>query len=475
MRTSRIIPAGILSMLVAFNLLTTVRAEDDLWKTDFEAAKAKAKAEKKFLLVDFTGSDWCGFCIKLRDEVFTKDAFKNEAPKQFVLVELDFPHEKKLPDELKAQNDKLGKQYKINGYPTICLMDPEGQVMARIVGYAPGGPEKYLERLADLQKVWESVVQLKAQLAGVQGLDRAKLLDQLVDAYENKLSNPIDELKTWGEEIVALDVDNKAGLKNKYLCRNILAEAEKLANQGKFADAVAELEKAIVLEGLANGQKQDILLKQGMLQFQLKNFAAALAAMKKAEEADPKSDSVAMIKSRIAMFTTVIDSQASMAKDMEGLEKSEGIDRAKLLDKLIQANTKLQMYGAAKATPAEVAKWTQEIIDLDSDNAAGLKNKYEFNKSLNDANALAREKKFDEGLAAIDKALAIAGVAPEQLQEGWMAKGTNYLMQKNFEKALESFNKGLEVAPQGPRSGVLKYYVQMVEQQQKKAAEQKKD
>ena len=94
-------------------------AAEGLWQTDFKAAQAKAKEEKKYLLVDFTGSDWCGWCIKLHNEVFDKEPFKAEAPKQFVLVELDFPHEKELSDDLKKQNKELAEKYKVEGFPTV--------------------------------------------------------------------------------------------------------------------------------------------------------------------------------------------------------------------------------------------------------------------------------------------------------------------------------------------------------------------
>ena len=180
------------------------------------------------------------------------------------------------------------------------------------------------------------------------------------------------------------------------------------------------------------------------------------------------------IKGRITMLTAIVEGQAAITKKMEGLEKSAGIERAKLLDELIQANAKLQMYGAAKLTPAEVSKWTAEIVELDADNSAGLKIKYEFAKALGEASMLARTKKFEDGLAAIDKALAISGVTPEQKQEGLMARGTNYLIQKNYEKSLESFKQAEEAAPQGPRVAIIKYYIKSVEQQQKKAAEQSK-
>ncbi len=471
MKMSHFIPAGLVSLLVCMGVFAgSVRAEDGAWQTDFEAAKAQAKAENKIMLVDFTGSDWCGFCIKLHDEVFNKDAFKDDAAKKFVLVELDFPHEKKLPDELKAQNEKLGKEYKVNGYPTVCMMDAEGKIIAKFVGFGPGTGDKYLTRLVDVPNVWASVLKLKSELDGAKGIDRAKLLDQLVDAYENKLSNPIDEVQDWSKEIIALDTGNKAGLKNKYECRLIVADAEKLGKEKKFDEAVAALDKALALDGLSGDQQQEVLFKQGMFQFSLKDFNAALETMKKAADAAAEGDLSQQIKNRIAMFTMVVEGQAKMAKDMEELDKAAGLDRAKLLDKLIQANSKLQMYGAAKATPAEVAKWTAEIVDLDPDNAAGLKVKYEFSKILAEARTLAREKKFEEGLAALDKALALEGITPEQKQEGLMAKGTNYLLRKDYEKSLDSFQKAQEAAPQGRFARTAKVYMTIVGQQQKKAA-----
>ena len=128
--------------------------------TDFEAAKASAKAQGKYLLVDFTGSDWCGWCIKLKSEVFSKAHFKTEAPKNFILVELDFPRSKKLPPKLIEQNNKLREKYNVRGFPTILLMDADGKVFAR-TGYRANGPKKYVGYLNFL-------------------VDRKKLVDKLL-------------------------------------------------------------------------------------------------------------------------------------------------------------------------------------------------------------------------------------------------------------------------------------------------------
>jgi thioredoxin-related protein len=119
------------------------------WETDFAAAKKRAKAEKKAMLLDFTGSDWCGWCMRLQKEVFATPEFKKYAKTQLVLVEVDFPRNKPLPRKEKEQNDKLGEEYHVQGYPTIILLNSDGGEVAR-TGYKEGGPENYIAHLKEL-------------------------------------------------------------------------------------------------------------------------------------------------------------------------------------------------------------------------------------------------------------------------------------------------------------------------------------
>lgn len=119
------------------------------WMTDFDAAKAKAKAEGKPLLVNFTGSDWCGWCIKLVDEVFSQKAFQEYADKSLVLVEIDFPRRKEISAELKAQNEALAKTYGIRGFPTILVMDADAKVL-KSTGYRRGGAEAYVSHIKQI-------------------------------------------------------------------------------------------------------------------------------------------------------------------------------------------------------------------------------------------------------------------------------------------------------------------------------------
>jgi thioredoxin-related protein len=100
-------------------------------------ALAKGKAEKKCVLLDFTGSDWCGPCIEMKKVVFSKPEFATYADKNLVLVEVDSPHHKSQPEELKQQNERLKKQYGVDksGWPTVVLLDPDGKILGRIEGY----------------------------------------------------------------------------------------------------------------------------------------------------------------------------------------------------------------------------------------------------------------------------------------------------------------------------------------------------
>ena len=138
-----------LSILFSFLLGSTAFAASGLWMTDFEAAQKKAAAENKAMLVDFTGSDWCGWCIKLDDEVFSEEAFQDYAAESLVLVEIDFPRSKPQTDELKAQNKALAEKFGIQGFPTILIFTPNGDLIEK-TGYRRGGADAYVDHLKEI-------------------------------------------------------------------------------------------------------------------------------------------------------------------------------------------------------------------------------------------------------------------------------------------------------------------------------------
>jgi protein disulfide-isomerase len=128
-------------------LFCCAHAADSAWLTDLPQAQAQAKTENKIVLMDFTGSDWCGWCMKFKKEVLDTKPFQDYAAKNVVLVELDFPHQKEQSDDLKKANAALKAKYKITGFPTFVVLDQQGKEIGRQVGYKPGGPEAFIASL----------------------------------------------------------------------------------------------------------------------------------------------------------------------------------------------------------------------------------------------------------------------------------------------------------------------------------------
>jgi len=129
-----------------------LRADDGTWLTSVSDATAQAKKESKLVLLNFTGSDWCSWCKKLDAEVFTKAEFGDYAKKNLVLVEVDFPNQKKLPADLVKANSALKDKYKITGYPTLIVLKPDGTVVWTQVGYMEGGPKAVIAKLDEAKK-----------------------------------------------------------------------------------------------------------------------------------------------------------------------------------------------------------------------------------------------------------------------------------------------------------------------------------
>lgn len=121
-------------------------AELEGWTPDLKKAFEQAKKEKKQVLVEFTGSDWCPPCIAMRKNVFSKKEFVEKASKDYVLVELDFPNGDKA---LKEKNEPYAKQYKIEGFPTVILMDPEGKEFTRFFASEYPKTDDFLKHLKD--------------------------------------------------------------------------------------------------------------------------------------------------------------------------------------------------------------------------------------------------------------------------------------------------------------------------------------
>ncbi len=120
-----------------------------VWHTSMRAAMAAARAERKVILVNFTGSDWCPWCIRLHDEVFSQPPFMDYAARQLILLTVDFPRKKWQTPAQKRENADLARRYGIEAYPTILLLDPDGRVIGQ-TGYRKGGAVPYVDHLRSM-------------------------------------------------------------------------------------------------------------------------------------------------------------------------------------------------------------------------------------------------------------------------------------------------------------------------------------
>jgi protein disulfide-isomerase len=121
-------------------------SSETAWLPDFDAALALASEQNKHVLVDFSGSDWCGWCIKLDKEVLSQESFVEFADENLILVMVDFPRYKPQSAEQKQANEALARKYGVRGFPTVLIFNPQGELIEQ-TGYQRGGPEAYIEMI----------------------------------------------------------------------------------------------------------------------------------------------------------------------------------------------------------------------------------------------------------------------------------------------------------------------------------------
>jgi thiol-disulfide isomerase/thioredoxin len=248
---------------------TDTVASHGAWITDFALAKERAAAENKSILMDFTGSDWCGWCIRLHEEVFDFPEFQEYAEENLILLELDFPRGKRLPAELVAQNEELQERFAVEGFPTILMLDAEGRPFGR-TGYQAGGPAAYVKHLAEMLDVRTARDEALAAAEKAEGLEKAKHLGEAISALPEDVLFP--SYRPIIDEIVALDAKDEAGLKTKFgglilqqqldvkladiqnLIRRSNDEEEILAEFAKLETEFAEYQAGLVEIKLLKGQ-----------------------------------------------------------------------------------------------------------------------------------------------------------------------------------------------------------------------------
>ena len=204
-----------LAVAAALSAAAAFAALPDGWTDDFDAAKKQAAEEGKRLLVDFSGSDWCGWCKRLDNEVFSQKDFVSKAKKNFVLVLIDSPQDKSILSEKAAkQNPGLVKKYNINGFPSVLIMDAEGNTLHR-TGYRQGGAKAYLKHLDDVAVMLATKEKLSKEVDGL-GKGSAKRLEK-IDAALAKLDNDmLEDCEDYINELLTNDPSGKYAKKYPY-------------------------------------------------------------------------------------------------------------------------------------------------------------------------------------------------------------------------------------------------------------------
>lgn len=191
----------------------SAKAANPDWLTDMQKAQEIAAKEKKDLLINFTGSDWCSWCSRLKSEVFSKEDF-GKAKDKFVLVEMDFPQDESLvPAKTREQNETWSNRFGVQGFPTIVLTDSQGRPYGSL-GYVEGGPSAFLAELDKIAKVRETRDEEFAKANEAKGLEKAKLLASALEKIPAEYHLPMYRAEV--QEIISLDDQDQAGLKTQF-------------------------------------------------------------------------------------------------------------------------------------------------------------------------------------------------------------------------------------------------------------------
>ncbi len=309
----------LLSSVIVWSSSSLYAAEG--WLTNFETAKKDAVREKKELLLEFTGSDWCMPCKILHDTILSKDVFLEYAKSHFVLVELDYPTKKKLDDELVKQNAALQQEMKVFSYPTVLLCDESGKPYASSP-FRRQTPEDYIVKLEELRKVRTARDTAFSAAVQANGLEKAQLLVKGLQCMDSKIveANYSDVL----QQIAQLDPEHTITY-----AKERLAEAAKMKQQAATG----------LLLGTFMKETLDPLVNQG-------NIAGAEQAIDTFQEKNPTIMTAATAKSMkfrtvLSVHIRALDEEAAMAHIKKFVEANPNDAAAKNPEGLMAMAKKL--------------------------------------------------------------------------------------------------------------------------------------
>ena len=321
------------------------------WVTDFDAAKAQAAKEGKAVLVDFTGSDWCGFCIKLKKEVFDSPEFDAYAKDKFVCLEIDLPQGDKISEEQKKINEELSELYNVDGFPSIFVMTPQGYVVGGFCGF---------RALPEVQKALDAGLANAKAIADAEKQGNEAQVDAIFKVWQglgDELAGSAQQLR---DDLVKLDVNDRCGLRARKQAEEEIRDLQKQlqdcvqeAGSKGLKDALALLESK---QGSLMEQNRHaaIQIKTSMMflscetQEDLNRMRDTLVAELKA--LDPAKYDAEQIEQDIQRITQIAKDGQQALDYAKGSRESldERAEAAKAAEREAAEEAKLQSEGATK-------------------------------------------------------------------------------------------------------------------------------
>ena len=469
----------------------TVMPEDEgIWTVNFDFAKKIAKEKDLNLLLLFTGSDWCVWCKKLNEEVFSQEEFQQEVVKMFVPVKFDFPSSFKFPKEIAdgyaAERDKYG----VRGYPTVVLTDCEGNAFA-VCGYQPGGAEGYITLLNNLV---DGKKELDAKVAELKDGDAAAAseLYNTLEEYSEKFKDPCvkEGLKKYYDICREKSPEISRALEREEKIKQRLAEIDEQYKIGpgydpseatpeKAQQAVADYEALINSFSLEGEKKQEILMKMAFAYITVQEDEKAQEYLDKAVEAAPESEIADMIR-ETRSAQEVEDLMENVNQMVIDDKKDEAIQA---LDKRLETEEDMNNKIMLTSVKAEIQVLFDDIegakenfnkcIEMCGNEEATEQFKTRlneldpFNKTVTQSQLYALRGNPSEMAAAIEKAIEQYNPEPASLQKALFMQAQAYMEAGDQAKAEEIIKKTIDTDPETDLAKMLSEQLKRKEQMEK--------
>lgn len=258
-------------------LVAPAMAETE-WMTDLPAAQERAAAEGKAVLADFTGSDWCGWCIRLRKNVLDTPEFESYAADKFVLLEVDVPRNPDFDQDLLARNRELCDRYAIDGFPTVLVLTPQGQTVGGFVGGMPD----LAAVSAPLDAGAENARAYAEAMAMEDGPEKAAALFKV---YQNIPAGLRNKAATLRDAILTMDPEDATGIHAIEAARQQKAAMNAELRAAQDIPAMLAVVEKYLPEAAAENRASMLNLKAQLLLSAAETEEDVLAAKAVAQEA----------------------------------------------------------------------------------------------------------------------------------------------------------------------------------------------